>query len=100
MVLGFVVATTVGEAANAEWLAIAPGQMVRSILFGPFGMDTLLIARTEFLRVETSLSTGEGVVVWRGVPDAREWGMATLLWICVGLLGLWAAAWRHNERHP
>lgn len=95
VLLGFALLLAVSDAANAEGLL--RDRLLRPILFGPYGLDTLLTARTNFLRVGTTLSTGEAMVVWRGMPDLAQWATATLLWTLAALLALWAAASRHRE---
>lgn len=86
---------TAREAMSASW---DPYRVVDAVLLGPYGFDTLLTARTEILKVGTTLSTGEQVVVWRDLPDVGEWATATAVWIAAGLIALWAAASRHRER--
>lgn len=97
-VLAIFLIVGVSEEANAEWLASAPGGLLRGLFDGPYGLDALLTARTGSLKTEAILSTGETVVVWRALPDLREWAMATLLWTGAGLVALIAAASRHRER--
>jgi hypothetical protein len=58
----------------------------------------VLTARLESLGTRTSLTTGEPVMIWWGVPDLGDWRIATLLWTGAGLIALWAAASRHRER--
>jgi hypothetical protein len=96
-VIGFFLVSGVGEAANVGWLGNALERPLESLFEGPYGFDALLTARTTFLSNEATLSTGETVVVWRGLPDAGQWAAATLLWTGAGLVALWAAAWRHRE---
>ena len=96
--LGLFVVLAAGEAANVQWLADVPNAFLRPLFIGPYGLDTVLTARTEFLKVGTTLATGESAVVWRGMPNVGQWAMATLLWTSAALLALWAAASRHRER--
>jgi hypothetical protein len=78
-----------------------PDRVLGALLYGPYGIDALLTARTESSQVEAALSTGERVVVWRALPNLVDWAMATLLWSGAGLLTLWMAASRHREdRRP
>lgn len=96
MALGLWLVFAVGDAANVEWLAQLPSRLFA----GPYGIDTLLTARTESGQVRVTLSTGERVRAWRALPDLGRWATATLLWTGVGLVSLWAAASRHRElRH-
>jgi hypothetical protein len=87
----------VGEVANAVWLSNALERLLGALFEGPYGLDALLTARTTFLKIEASLSTGGTVVVWRALPDVGQWAAATLLWTGAGLVTLWAAASRHRE---
>ena len=42
--------------------------VLESLFEGPYGFDALLTARTTFLKIEATLSTGEKVVVWPSPP--------------------------------
>lgn len=86
-----------GDAANVEWLTRLPSGLLRTLYAGPYGLDTLLSARTESAEVRVTLATGEVVHAWRAVPHLGQWAAATLLWIAAGLAILWAAASRHRE---
>ncbi|MBI4904050.1 MAG: hypothetical protein HY820_10475 [Acidobacteria bacterium] len=94
-VIGFYVVSGVGEAANGVWLGFEP--LLESVFEGPYGLDALLTARTTFLNIEATLTTGDRVEVWRALPDAGQWATATLLWMGAGLVTLLAAAFRHRE---
>ncbi|HYR08188.1 MAG TPA: hypothetical protein VEQ60_10485 [Longimicrobium sp.] len=94
---GFLVAT-VSEAADAEGAAELPEKVLSLLVAGRYGLETVLIASTESLKIDTTLSTGERAMVWRGLPDPGQWAMATLIWTAAGLAALWAAASRHGER--
>lgn len=96
--LALLLVNAAGAAAHAEWLALAPGRILDPLFNGPYGMDALLTARTESLKVDVPLTTGGTVIVWRGLPDTGQWAAATLLWTGAGLAALWAAAFRHRER--
>ena len=96
--LGTFLVFTIGEAANIGWLMALPDALVEPTFLGPYGVSTVLTARTEFLKVGTTLTTGETVTVWRSLPDLAQWALATLLWTGAGLAALWAAAHRHRER--
>jgi hypothetical protein len=96
--LGLALLVTAGDVAQVGWLDALPDRLLRPLFLGPYGLDTVLSARTEFLKVGTTLTTGETVTVWRGLPDPGQWAAATLLWTCLGLAALLAAAARHRER--
>jgi hypothetical protein len=96
-VIGLYIVSGVGDVANAVWLGNALERLLESLFEGPYGFDALLTARTTFLKIEATLSTGERVVVWRALPDLGQWATATLLWTGAGLVTLWAAASRHRE---
>jgi hypothetical protein len=89
--------TEIGFAAGSRELAFAPSRLVEAVVYGRYGLDTLVIAGTERIAIETTLATGEATVVWAGLPDPGPWAVATLLWTGGGLLALWAAASRHRE---
>ena len=101
-VLSYVLSSLAGEAASAGlragWLEEAPERLLRPLIYGRYGLDALLTARIESLGSTATLTTGERVLVWWGVPELADWRTATLLWIGAGLLALWAAASRHRER--
>jgi hypothetical protein len=92
-IVGSVIVFGVGDAASAVWL----GSVLELLFEGPYGLDALLTARTTFLNIEATLSTGERVAVWRALPDVGQWATATLLWTGIGLVTLLAAASRHRE---
>ena len=96
MGLGLQLVVIAGDAVNAQ----LPRRLLRAIYAGPYGIDTLLSARTESVGVWLTLSTGEHVHAWRALPHLSQWATATLLWTGVGLVILWVAASRHRElRH-
>lgn len=97
-VLTFFLLLGIAEATGSRWLLDAPNRYLRPLFIGPYGLDTVLTARTEFLKVGTRLTTGESVIVWRGLPDLGQWATSTVLWTAAGVLALWTAASRHRER--
>ena len=97
-VLALFLVVAVGHAAAAGWLIRLPERQVGSLLNGTYGLDALLTARTESLKMDTTLTTGETVVVWRDLPTVGQWLTATLIWITAGMLCLWAASARHGEQ--
>jgi hypothetical protein len=98
LVLALLLVNAAGVAVKAEWLAEAPGRLWLWFFEGRYGLDALLTARAESLKTMATLSTGETVSVWRGLPDPRQWAVATASWTLAGLVALWAAASRHRER--
>lgn len=96
-VLGLSLVFVAGDVGKVQWLADAPVRLLRPLFAGPYGLDTLLSARTESVQVGVTLATGERVMAWRALPDLGQWGTATLLWTGAGLAALWAAASRHRE---
>jgi hypothetical protein len=99
-VLGLLVASALLEQADAAWWSAALRQL-DAAYGGPYGVDALLTARTESLKVDGVLPGGERVLVWRGLPRVGQWAAATVLWTAAGLAALWAAASRHREsRRP
>ena len=95
---GSLLASAIGSAAHIEWLTFGPARLWATLHAGPYGLDALLTARLQSLETLVPLSNGQVVGAWRGLPDVGHWAMATLLWIGVGLMSLWAAASRHRER--
>ncbi|MDB4912760.1 MAG: hypothetical protein JWM95_404 [Gemmatimonadetes bacterium] len=86
-----------GEAGNVTSLAEWPEHYLVPVITGPYGLDMLLSAQTNLLKVGTVLTTGERAIVWRGVPGTAQWATACLLWIGMGTLAIWVAASRHRE---
>jgi hypothetical protein len=97
-VLAFFLLLGIAEATSSRWLLNAPNQVLRPLFIGPYGLDAVLTARTDFLKVGTTLTSGESAIIWRGFPNLGQLALATLLWTGAGLLALWAAASRHRER--
>ncbi len=97
-VFGAVLATTLAQLLRVDWFfeEFAPGVAV--LLFGRYGLDSLLSARTEFLSGQVRLQSGEVVNAWMGLPDLGDWALATLLWTGAALALLWVAASRHREQ--
>jgi hypothetical protein len=102
VVLSYGILAVATDAASAQlragWLADAPSRVVQWVIEGRYGLDAVLTARTATLSTTATLTSGERVMVWRGVPDLADWRNATLLWTGAGLLAVWAAASRHRER--
>jgi len=96
--LAALLASAIGSASHVDWLRLGPARLFASVHGGPYGLDTLLSARAESLKTAVTLSNGETVGVWRGLPDLGQWAIATLLWTGCGLVALLAAVARHRER--
>ena len=97
VVTGGLLFVSLAEAANADWLIRGANRLLEWLVYGPYGVDALLTARTESLQVAATLSSGETSVVWSGLPDIGQWAVATMVWMVAGLLTVWAAASRHQE---
>jgi len=95
-VLMLLIAVT-GDFANSRRVAQVPARLLDAVMNGRWGWDALITARTESLKTEGLLPTGESVVVWRALPDLGDWAIATALWIGLGLVAVWLAASRHRE---
>jgi hypothetical protein len=67
-------------------------------MYGRYGLDTLLSARTESVHTTIALTSGELVPAWRALPTVGDWIVGTLLWIAIGVILLTAALYRHRER--
>jgi hypothetical protein len=74
------------------------GRFVDRVFSGRYGLDALMTARSESLHTAITLSNGEAVSVWRGLPVISDWMVATLLWTGLALAGLFVALMRHRER--
>jgi hypothetical protein len=98
VVLGVFLIVTAADVTNAPWMAGVLNRVVEPLYFGPYGADALLTARTESLKTEITLTSGQRVGVWRALPDLGHWAIATLLWTGTGVVALWAAACRHREQ--
>lgn len=83
-----------GRRLGVEWMEDGPARVIS----GRYGLETLLTLRTWSLDRRVTLTTGETVHAWFGVPDTGAWAIAALLWTVAGALALWAAAARHRER--
>ncbi|HEX8395051.1 MAG TPA: hypothetical protein VF665_22080 [Longimicrobium sp.] len=97
VLLTFFLIAMVSDAADADGVAQIPEYLVSLLVGGRYGLESVLIASTETLKVETRLTTGEMAVVWRGLPDPAQWARSTLLWTALAAAALWAAASRHRE---
>jgi hypothetical protein len=92
------VVSAVGAATNIDTLRFAASNLLVSVFEGTYGLDALLSARTESLHTVVTLANGTTIRAWRSLPNVGDWATATLLWIGVGLVALWAAASRHREQ--
>lgn len=97
--LAFLVLDGLRAATDVDWLVAAPQRQLAALFYGPYGVDTLLTARSESLSTEVALSNGQTVGAWRGVPHVGQWAVATLMWIGAGLAALVAAVTRHRDHH-
>jgi hypothetical protein len=88
----------VSQGIESDQFWVVSSKVVRTFLEGRYGLDALLSARTESLKTLVTLSNGQTVSVWRGLPDVSDWLVATLLWTGLGIAGLSAALMRHRER--
>ena len=97
-VFGLVLTITLAQLLRVNWFFDEFAPVLAPLLFGSYGLDALLSARTESLSGEVRLPGGEVVNAWWGLPDVGDWALATLLWTGAGLALLWAAASRHREQ--
>ncbi|MDF1504847.1 hypothetical protein [Roseisolibacter sp. H3M3-2] len=96
--LALLLVSAVGAAAGSRALALAPSGVLETLMYGTYGFDTLLTARSESLHTVARLPSGAVAPVWLALPDLGHWVAATLLWTGGGLAALWLAASRHGER--
>jgi hypothetical protein len=59
---------SLAEAANADWLIRGADRLLEWFVYGPYGVDALLTARTESLQVAATLSAGKRRWGGRGCP--------------------------------
>ena len=90
-------ADLIGNLADSEWLIFAPSRVVSAVWSGEYGIQMLLMARTDLLNMPVVLTTGEVVRAWRTLPDPGHWAAATLLWTTAGAVALAAAIVRRRE---
>ncbi|HEV8580115.1 MAG TPA: hypothetical protein VGX68_13675 [Thermoanaerobaculia bacterium] len=87
-----ILSDAVGRTENGELRMVAWSGLLRSAVYGPYGLDTLLSSSGFVSAAE------HAAAAWRALPDLAQWATATLLWLGAGLAALWAAASRHGER--
>jgi hypothetical protein len=81
-----------GRTANGELRIVAWSGLLRSAVYGPYGLDTLLSSGGFISAAE------HAAAAWRTLPDLAQWATTTFLWLGAGLAALLAAASRHGER--
>jgi hypothetical protein len=84
-----------GMGSQSLWIKM--GNVLEAITQGRYGIDGLLTAGAESLHTQVVLTTGQRVGVWRALPNATDWILATLLWTGLGIAGLSVALFRHRE---
>ena len=95
---GFLLAA-VSHGMGSDTMDLLASRVLEGVLFGQYGLDGLLSARSESLKTLVKLTTtDEYVTVWRGLPGIKDWIVATLLWTGLGVAGFAAAVFRHRER--
>jgi len=97
-VMSMFVVSAIGSAEHVDSLRFFPATVARLAEDGRYGLDAILSARAESLKTVVTLANGKTIGVWRGLPNLGDWGVATALWIGVGLAALIAAASRHGEQ--
>ena len=85
------VADSMGQTENGEWQIVAWSSVLRSAVYGPYGLRTLLDS-SGFV-----FTARDGRAAWQSLPDLAQWATATFLWLGAGLIALWAAISRHGE---
>ena len=81
-----------GRTESGELRIVAWSDGLRQVVYGPYGLDTLLSSSGFVSAAE------HAGAVWGTLPDPARWATTTLLWLGAGLAALWAAASRHGER--
>ena len=87
----------VGQGVADDQFWILSSKVIRTLFEGRYGIDALMSARTESLKTLVTLSSGQTVSVWRGLPVVSDWIIATLRWTGLGIAGLIVALMRHRE---
>jgi hypothetical protein len=87
----------IGQGIADDQFWTLSGKLIRTLQEGRYGLDTLLSARAESLRTVVTLSNGQRITAWRGLPVVSDWIVAVLLWTGLGIGGLSAALMRHRE---
>jgi hypothetical protein len=98
VVVSFMLVAGIADATEITALERLPLYVLRPLMLGEYGMDAVLTARTEYLKIGTALPNGERTIVWRALPDVSGWLLATLFWISLGVIAVWLAAARHREQ--
>jgi hypothetical protein len=89
----FVLATlneALGRTATGQARMVAWSGVLRWLVYGPYGIDTLLSSHS------FSSAVDGAATVWREHPHL-SWALAAFLWLSAGLAALWAAVSRHGE---
>ena len=84
-------ADAMGRTESGEWQIVAWSSVLRSAVYGPYGLRTLLSSSGFFFTVRDSRAA------WQTIPDLAQWATATFLWLGAGLIALCAAISRHGE---
>ena len=87
----------IGQGVADDQFWALSGKLIRTLQEGRYGLDTLLSARAESLKTVVTLSNGQRITAWRGLPVISDWIVAVLLWTGLGIGGLSAALMRHRE---
>lgn len=91
-------ADLIGNLAESEWLVFAPSRFISAIWNGRYGIQMLLMARTDLHNIAVMMPTHEMVSARTALPDAGHWAAATLIWSAAGVLALAGATVRLRER--
>ena len=92
LVLLMMLTDVLGRTANGEWRIVAWSAVLHWMVYGPYGLRTLLSSSGFFSAAE------HAAAVSQTLPDFAQWAAAAFLWFGVSLAALWAAVSRHGER--
>jgi hypothetical protein len=97
-VIGAFLVAAVGHGIGTDAFWARLSTVIQAVMYGRYGLDTLLSARTESVHTTIALTSGELVPAWRALPTVGDWIVGTVLWIALGIILPTAALYRRRER--
>jgi hypothetical protein len=87
-----------GDEGEIGWMYDIFGFLVSGIGFARYGLEVVLTSGVESIDLLVTLPSGDEVRAWRELPSLARWAGAVLIWSAAGLMGIFAATWRHRGR--